>query len=82
LGALAYAAEHGLSCPVYSTVPAKSMGHLAMYDAYLNKHQNGSFTLFTPDSIVAAWERIVPLKYLQHVTLEPTREGAAVAAGG
>jgi hypothetical protein len=81
MGALAYAMERGLSCPVYCTVPAKTMGHLAMYDAYLSKHHSGNFSLFTPDSIDAAWERVVPLKFSQHVVLEPSRPGAAVAAG-
>jgi cleavage and polyadenylation specificity factor subunit 2 len=82
LGALPYAFEKGLSCPVYCTGPVKTLGHLAMYDAYLSKHYNAPFSVFTPDSIDYAWERLVPLKFSQHLMLEgPGRSGAVVVGG-
>ncbi len=80
-GALPYAFERlGLDCPVYCTTPAKTLGPMAMYDAYLAKHYNGVFALFTPETIDAAWQRAVPLIFAQHVTLEVTASPAVAEA--
>ncbi len=81
-GGLAYACEKlELACPIYCTFPVKTLGHMAMYDAYLAKHYNGPFSLFSPESIDAAWERLVPLKFSQHLTLEATATASDGEAG-
>ena len=78
-GALAYARQHfGLTCPVYATTPAKTLGHMAMYDAYLSRRYNGDFDLFGPDSIDEAWEPVTALKYSQHLMLDDKAAGIEI----
>ncbi len=52
------------------------MAHLALYDKYLSKHYNGPFSLFSPDSIDAAFEKVVGLKFSQHVVLDTAKDSS------
>jgi Cft2 family RNA processing exonuclease len=51
---------------------------MAMYDAYLAKHYNGEFSLFSPESIDAVWDKLIPLKFSQHLVLEGKAQGLEI----
>uniref|UniRef100_A0AC35U3G7 Cleavage and polyadenylation specificity factor subunit 2 n=1 Tax=Rhabditophanes sp. KR3021 TaxID=114890 RepID=A0AC35U3G7_9BILA len=71
IGALPYLmTKCNLTCPVYATVPVCKMGLMFLYD-WLASHKSVSdFNLFELEDIDATFERIMPVKYSQIITLD------------
>lgn len=79
LGALPYlVGKGGLSCPVYCTIPVYKMGQMFMYDLYQSRHNYEDFDLFSLDDVDAAFDKIIQLKYSQHVSLKGKGHGLTI----
>jgi cleavage and polyadenylation specificity factor subunit 2 len=61
--------RHGLSCPIYTTVPVQKMGQMFMYDYYLSRHNEEEFREFDLDDVDLVFDSITQLKYNQSVNL-------------
>lgn len=79
LGALPYlVGKAGLNCPVYCTIPVYKMGQMFMYDFYQSRHNYEDFELFSLDDVDAAFDKIIQLKYSQHVSLKGKGHGLTI----
>ncbi|KAI9228777.1 MAG: beta-lactamase-like protein [Piptocephalis tieghemiana] len=81
LGAYPYAYAHlGLECTVYATLPTVNMGRMCLQDAVLRRADEEDFSLMTPASINAAFDRIHPLRYSQPTSLLGQCLGISITA--
>eukprot|EP00794_Sanderia_malayensis_P003077 gene3078-3542_t len=79
LGALPYViGKCGLNCPVYATIPVYKMGQMFMYDFFQSHQNEQDFTMFSLDDVDSAFEKIVQLKYSQHVSLKGKGHGLSI----
>jgi cleavage and polyadenylation specificity factor subunit 2 len=70
MGALpALVGRHGLSCPIYCTVPVHKMGQMFLYDYCISRRNEEDFKDFDLDDTDLAFECITQLKYNQSVNL-------------
>eukprot|EP00112_Aurelia_sp_Birch-Aquarium-sp1_P022238 Seg62.8 transcript_id=Seg62.8/GoldUCD/mRNA.D3Y31 product="Cleavage and polyadenylation specificity factor subunit 2" protein_id=Seg62.8/GoldUCD/D3Y31 len=79
LGALPYVfGKCGLNCPVYATIPVYKMGQMFMYDFFQSHQNEEDFDLFSLDDVDTAFEKMVQLKYSQHVSLKGRGHGLSI----
>lgn len=79
LGALpCLVGKHGLSCPIYCTVPVMKMGEMFMYDLYSSREMQEEFTLFTLEDVDLAFSKVTQLKYNQTVSLKGKGAGITI----
>ncbi|VVT50613.1 uncharacterized protein SAPINGB_P002822 [Magnusiomyces paraingens] len=76
LGAYAYLCKMSTefnNVPVYSTLPVINMGRMITLESYRSKGFLGPFLdeKITLEDVEAAFDKIIPLKYSQTVTLDP-----------
>ena len=70
IGALPYLCQHGLSAPIFATIPVPMLGSLVMYDAYLNKLEEEDFQLFKAIDIDTAFQKVNRMTYSQSEQLD------------
>ncbi|XP_047136980.1 cleavage and polyadenylation specificity factor subunit 2 isoform X1 [Hydra vulgaris] len=79
LGALPYLiGKCNLNCPVYATIPVYKMGQMFLYDFYQSHVNNQDFAHYTLDEVDAAFDKIIQLKYSQHVSLKGRGHGLSI----
>ena len=78
-------AKLGLDCPVYAATPVADLGLLALTDALVAQaSRGGGVSLFSRPDIIAAFERVIPVRYSQPISLDGRAKGitcTAYAAG-
>lgn len=79
LGALPYlVGKCNLHCPIYATIPVHKMGQMFVYDFFLSHQNHEDFEHYSLDDVDTAFERIVQLKYSQHVSLKGRGHGLSI----
>lgn len=65
--------------PVYSTLPVINMGRMVTLDAYRSKGLLGPVvgSEITLEDVEASFDKVIPLKYSQTVTLDPNSQDSA-----
>ncbi len=56
-------------CPIYATLPVVNMGRLTLMDICRSKCLTEDFTLFSRQDVDAVFDRIIPMKYMENITL-------------
>eukprot|EP00775_Hariotina_reticulata_P011969 gene11969-12112_t len=81
LGALPYlVGKAGLQAPVYATAAVAKLGPMFMYDHHTSLHAVSDFTVFGPEDIDAAFEKINTVKHYQQLHL--VVKGVAISIEG
>ncbi|XP_065053263.1 cleavage and polyadenylation specificity factor subunit 2-like [Rhopilema esculentum] len=79
LGAIPYVfGKCGLNCPIYATIPVYKMGQMFLYDFFQSHQNEEDFELFSLDDVDTAFEKIIQLKYSQHVSLKGRGHGLSI----
>ena len=78
IGALPFLIKHGLNCPIYATLPVANMGRICLLDALDSRLLQQDFEVFTKEDIMAAFDRIIQLKYSESVLLTGNCQGIVI----
>lgn len=79
IGALPYlVGKCNLHCPVYATIPVYKMGQMFLYDFYQSHQNYQEFPHYTLDDVDSAFDKIIQLKYSQHVSLKGRGHGLSI----
>lgn len=70
IGALPYLCKHGLSAPVFATMPIPMLGSLVIYDSYLNIKDEEDFKEFNANDIDEAFQKVNRMTYQQSEQLD------------
>lgn len=79
LGALPYlVGKCNLNCPIYATIPVHKMGQMFVYDFFLSHQNYRDFEHYSLDDVDTCFEKIIQLKYSQHVSLKGRGHGLSI----